>query len=124
MRKWTGLAAMACLVLGWAVDGYGGAAQPAEDLALAPPPVISNPGPEYGDNVRGFQGIPGIERAGNGRLWALWYSGGQAGFGQDPPRRPREQGDRRTAAEGTRAGEGRPAAGALRARPDGPERGR
>ncbi|GMV93926.1 MAG: hypothetical protein AMXMBFR82_37040 [Candidatus Hydrogenedentota bacterium] len=46
------------------------------DTALAPPLVIVNPGPEYGGDTRPFQGIPGIERAANGRLWATWYGGG------------------------------------------------
>lgn len=36
----------------------------------------SPPGSEYGDMVRMFQGIPGLERAANGRLWATWYGGG------------------------------------------------
>ncbi len=49
----------------------------SEDLALQPSPIDLAPGPEYGDEVRAFQGIPGIERAGNGRLWAVWYSGGK-----------------------------------------------
>jgi hypothetical protein len=35
-----------------------------------------NPGPEYADNVRMWQGIPSIARAPEGRLWATWYSGG------------------------------------------------
>jgi len=38
--------------------------------------VNTSPGPEYGDDTRPFQGIPGIERAENGRLWAVWYGGG------------------------------------------------
>lgn len=38
--------------------------------------VITNPGPEFADEVRRWQGIPGLERAANGRLWATWYSGG------------------------------------------------
>lgn len=38
--------------------------------------IITNPGPEYADEARKWQGIPGIERAANGRLWATWYSGG------------------------------------------------
>ena len=38
--------------------------------------VMLSPGPEYADNVRMFQGIPAIERAPNGRLWAAWYGGG------------------------------------------------
>jgi len=47
-----------------------------EEPALAPPPVIASPGPQYADDARVFQGIPGIERAANGRLWATWYGGG------------------------------------------------
>ena len=49
---------------------------PGKDLALVPPPVNTAPGPEYADDTRVFQGIPGLERAPNGRLWALWYAGG------------------------------------------------
>ncbi len=43
---------------------------------LTPVKVNFHPGPEYGDSTRIFQGIPGMERAANGRLWALWYAGG------------------------------------------------
>jgi len=46
-----------------------------EQIATPPVPNFS-PGPEYADAVRMFQGIPGIERAANGRLWATWYGGG------------------------------------------------
>ena len=46
------------------------------DAALQPPPVIHEPGPEYADKVRIFQGIPGLARAPEGRLWATWYGGG------------------------------------------------
>ena len=52
------------------------------DPALWPPTVLLDPGPRYGDAARLWQGIPGIERAPNGRLWALWYSGG-TGEGPD-----------------------------------------
>ena len=52
------------------------------DAALLPPPIITNPGPNYADDARHWQGIPGIERAANGRLWAVWYSGG-VGEGPD-----------------------------------------
>ncbi len=38
--------------------------------------INTSPGPEYADQARCFQGIPGIERAENGRLWATWYGGG------------------------------------------------
>ena len=37
--------------------------------------VVTSPGPEYSEAQRRFQGIPGIERARNGRLWAVWYGG-------------------------------------------------
>ena len=40
------------------------------------PPLNLKPGPEYADATRMFQGIPAIERAPNGRLWAAWYGGG------------------------------------------------
>ncbi|QDT91705.1 sialidase family protein [Gimesia algae] len=46
------------------------------DPALVPPPINTNPGKEYADDTRMFQGIPGLSRAANGRLWALWYAGG------------------------------------------------
>ena len=48
----------------------------APDLALQPAPVIIDPGPAYAPATRPFQGIPGIERAPGGRLWATWYGGG------------------------------------------------
>lgn len=45
------------------------------DFALQAPPVNTSPGPEYASWTRVFQGIPGIERTVNGRLWAVWYAG-------------------------------------------------
>ncbi len=48
-----------------------------EDLALKTPVFNTAPGPEYTNNKRLFQGIPGLERAKNGRLWATWYGGGK-----------------------------------------------
>lgn len=44
------------------------------ELAMQPPQVNTQPGPQF--RHRAFQGIPGIERAANGRLWAAWYGGG------------------------------------------------
>lgn len=35
------------------------------------------PGAAYADDKRLFQGIPGIARAPGGRMWAVWYAGGQ-----------------------------------------------
>lgn len=49
---------------------------PQADEALMPVVVDIDPGPKYADDTRCFQGIPGIERAENGRLWAVWYAGG------------------------------------------------
>lgn len=43
---------------------------------LQPVPLNLNPGPKYASSTRLFQGIPGLERAPNGRLWAVWYAGG------------------------------------------------
>ncbi len=48
-----------------------------EDLALQAPVVNTAPGPDYADDTRAFQGIPGMERMANGRLWATWYGGGK-----------------------------------------------
>lgn len=63
----------ACLVLAAApADSAPG----TDDVARRAPPLNFAPGPEYADSVRMFQGIPGIERAANGRLWAVWYGGG------------------------------------------------
>ncbi|HOH32361.1 MAG TPA: sialidase family protein [Candidatus Hydrogenedentes bacterium] len=73
MTRWVLAVLAAGLALGFAVHAEEGA---ASDLALAAPPILMNPGPEYGDDTRLFQGIPGIERAPNGRLWATWYAGG------------------------------------------------
>ena len=53
----------------------GAASAVNPDPALEPPAIIHSPGAQYADNVRVFQGIPGIERAANGRLWAVWYAG-------------------------------------------------
>jgi len=53
----------------------GEAAMPA-DVARKAPPLNFAPGPQFADGVRRFQGIPGIERAPGGRLWATWYGGG------------------------------------------------
>ncbi|WP_395746053.1 sialidase family protein [Prosthecobacter sp.] len=45
-------------------------------LHAAMPSVVNfSPGVEAEDGARTWQGIPGIERAPNGRLWSIWYSG-------------------------------------------------
>ena len=48
----------------------------SEEAYLCAPPVVILPGSEYADDSRKWQGIPGIERARSGRLWATWYGGG------------------------------------------------
>lgn len=45
-----------------------------QTLALEVAPVLVPP--DAAHRFRAFQGIPGIERAANGRLWATWYGGG------------------------------------------------
>ena len=52
--------------------------------ALDTPPINTAPDASYADSTRIFQGIPGIERAPNGRLWALWYAGGPNEPGEGP----------------------------------------
>jgi lysophospholipase L1-like esterase len=39
------------------------------------PSVIFNPGEKFNAEARKYQGIPTIERAPGGRLWAAWYAG-------------------------------------------------
>lgn len=43
--------------------------------------LITHPGPEFAHSARKWQGIPSIEVAPRGRLWATWY-GGPAGEGE------------------------------------------
>ncbi|NQU43432.1 exo-alpha-sialidase, partial [bacterium] len=54
-------------------------AGPPEDnfriAALTPPWLDTKPLPSYWPRARMWQGIPGIERAPGGRLWATWYTG-------------------------------------------------
>ena len=81
MKRITSLVILLALLLAAAALAAAAEKKPpvdpaAEDLALQPPPVITAPGAEYADNARRWQGIPGIERAAGGRLWATWYSGG------------------------------------------------
>ena len=46
------------------------------EVSMRPAVLIREPGDEYADARRRWQGIPGLERVANGRLWAVWYSGG------------------------------------------------
>ena len=48
---------------------------PLPELSLQAPEILMAPGPEYAKDKRGAQGVPTIERAKNGRLWAAWYTG-------------------------------------------------
>ena len=47
------------------------AQEPPLDLALQPPNVITSPWPQHVPPTT-RQGVPGIERTANGRLWAIW----------------------------------------------------
>ena len=51
-------------------------AQAAPDPAAVCPLVTFEPGPEYADSTRMFQGIPSLAQSPAGRLWATWYGGG------------------------------------------------
>jgi predicted neuraminidase len=64
------------LALALSVSSLSLAAADGPNPAAALPKPNFSPGPEYADGVRMWQGIPGIERAANGRLWATWYGGG------------------------------------------------
>ena len=55
----------------FAVGGLRGAEPPAQDA----PPINFRPGNAYGPAERKYQGVPTLERAPNGRLWAAWYAG-------------------------------------------------
>lgn len=66
--------ALSMVVALWTAAAFS--AEPPADPATIPPPLNVQPGPEYGDEVRMFQGIPSLERAPQGRLWATWYGGG------------------------------------------------
>lgn len=45
--------------------------------AAKPQQLIIRPGSAYAESQRKFQGIPSITVAPGGRLWAIWFSGGQ-----------------------------------------------
>lgn len=75
-RVLSGLLCALILMLAWNSARFAVGEPPAAEPAAAPPPINLAPGPEYADAARKFQGIPGIERASNGRLWATWYGGG------------------------------------------------
>lgn len=51
------------------------------DLAMQPVAPDLAPGPQYRSEHRLWQGIPSVERAADGRLYATWYSGGKT---EDP----------------------------------------
>jgi len=48
------------------------------DLALEPPVINTQPGPEYADEVRPGNMILGIDRTPKGRLWAAWVGNGDS----------------------------------------------
>lgn len=64
------------LFVAFSTTALGAEAEPPDDRSKQAPAVIPHPGPQYADEVRMFQGIPGIERAAGGRLWVTWYGGG------------------------------------------------
>ncbi len=69
-------------VLTMLLGEHARAASDTSDISLVAPIISTQPGGAYAARNRLWQGIPGIERAANGRLWVLWYSGG-TGEGND-----------------------------------------
>jgi hypothetical protein len=67
MSPWIGLAVLMVVGGSGVAAGQDLSAVPPAELALQAAPVISPPGPEYAGAARAFQGIPGVERAPNGR---------------------------------------------------------
>ena len=57
------------------------ATPPALSPSPIPPRLITQPGAEFSHAARKWQGIPSIEVAPGGRLWATWY-GGPEGEGE------------------------------------------
>jgi len=69
-------AAWNTLAIGILLTNAGNAAAAElSDLALQPPQVITELGPDHLKSSRGAQGVPAVERAAKGRLWAAWYAG-------------------------------------------------
>ncbi len=64
----------ALLVMGTASAIFA-AGDPRAITTETPPWLELQPGPHYWPRVRTWQGIPSLERAPNGRLWATWYAG-------------------------------------------------
>lgn len=66
-----------------ALCGHAPAAVPPTilDLALEPPVINTNPGPEYSDEQRDFAMVIGLDRTPKGRLWAAWVAGGDSDKG-------------------------------------------
>lgn len=51
------------------------------DLAMQPPQINTDPGPDYGDVARDMSMIIGMDRTPGGRIWAAWVSGGDSELG-------------------------------------------
>lgn len=51
------------------------------DLALEPPAVLTDPGPQYADAKRDVNMVIGMDRTPKGRIWAAWVSGGDSELG-------------------------------------------
>ena len=64
-----------------AITGLGAGLDAGEEPFMAAPEVIRQPGDKYKIPARKFQGIPSLDRAPNGRLWATWYA--SKGGGED-----------------------------------------
>jgi hypothetical protein len=77
--RFTGRGLAASIVLTATIAGSAAADTPIDSAALLKgfvhQPVDFAPGERFNAEARKFQGIPTIERAPGGRLWAVWYAG-------------------------------------------------
>ncbi len=69
------LAILVALTAAGAVHAADEPRKKLPDLALQPPQILKEFGPDHVKSARGAQGVPAIERSPGGRLWASWYTG-------------------------------------------------
>ncbi|HSH96140.1 MAG TPA: exo-alpha-sialidase, partial [Roseimicrobium sp.] len=78
---------MAARVLTWlwllSVSLFTGSAFGASEIELAmePPVINTNPGPQYSDEQRDYAMVIGMDRTSKGRIWAAWVAGGDSDLG-------------------------------------------
>lgn len=75
-RRIAPICLLVCITGTLAAETFAEDAAGLRKQALQPPQIFFNPAEsQYSSSRRMFQGIPGIERAANGRLWVSRFSG-------------------------------------------------